>query len=153
MKVLLERVYKLSEKNSRTNLYIPVKLDLSYDRLLIDFEYNPKYIDVEEAREIIEKSLQYYIPDYIPEDKMGIYGNVENYLPLENLITLSLDHNGNYMGAHHCKESVQNIVISKTESTKGFSKQQISKGVWDIQMNLHCIVSKELNLKIKIVVE
>ncbi len=148
METLLDKEYRLSPKDSETNLYIPFELSSDYNRLQIYFIYYPKYLSRQDSIGMAETCLH----EYVPETETEILKNLENFLPVGNLVTLSLDYEGSYVGAHHCQEAEQNIIISKQESTRGFLKQEVLKGSWVIQMNMHCIVSDSVTLKIKVTV-
>ena len=87
------------------------------------------------------KSLTYF--EMVPSE------NPIDYLPVKNLITLSLDENGKYRGAAHRQDDVQHHEISADFASNGFFKGKIEEGVWRIALNVHCCACKvSYNLKI-----
>ena len=60
-------------------------------------------------------------------------------MSLENLITVSLSLNNNFIGSWHNKSNDQTCIISKDYVTYGFIKTQIVKGNYEVQLNPHHI--------------
>ena len=146
---LLKQEYILTPEDDHTHLEIPFELKKDYEKLHFKFLYSPKWVEEERAIMLINEHLN----EVIPKEQFSEWGDANRYLPLENLITLSLDYNNQYIGAHHCKDATQNILISNEKSTKGFLKQSVSQGNWSIKMNMHCVQSEKVTLKLQISVE
>lgn len=149
MKVIQERIVDLTEKNHQSNILMPFTIDEKAEKIQIDFSYTPQVVKEETALRKIEQALEVYVP----EEEMKKWGTTRRYLPLRNFITLSLMFEGKYIGAYHNKEAMQKVIISDSFSSKGFSKQAIDKGQWELQLNAHCIVSKKIQTTIRIRVE
>ncbi len=65
------------------------------EKLVIDYAYSPKtLVDEEKATELLEKSIKNIL-------ERNIKAEPKDFMPVKNLITLSLDENGNYRGAAH----------------------------------------------------
>ncbi|MEC6748258.1 hypothetical protein VXN63_06850 [Marinilactibacillus sp. XAAS-LB27] len=146
---ILKRELQLTEDHHQTNINLPFDVIEPASKLTIHFAYNPDEAEEEVAKEKILAALQ----RFVPESEQKKWGNIERYLPLKNLITLSLNYEKTYVGAHHRKDNHQTIVISEHGSDKGFVKQAINAGGWEIQLNAHCIATKEVNVSIQVEVE
>jgi hypothetical protein len=100
--------------------------------LTIKYNYSPKYIeDRVKAVEIIRECFDKYDEQII--------GKPANYLPVSNLITISVDENGKYRGAAHRQSNAQVHILSKTFASPGFTKGEIEQGEWDITLNVHSV--------------
>lgn len=149
MRTIFKKDFQLTPADHQTHLQIPFELKKDYNCLHFHFSYSPKWVEDSRAVVLIEEHLK----QVIPESEMAALGNPKRYLPLENLITLSLDYEQDYIGCHHCKDASQHITISERESTKGFIKQAVQQGNWLVQLNMHCVQSEEVHLQLAISVE
>ncbi len=138
--LIFEKEVILSEKNDKTNIYFKFNTPKGISKLLIDYSYSPKRLESK------EKSYS------IINAKLKEYGNddcVEDFLPLNNLITVSLDKNGTYIGAAHRQPNHQHIEISPDSATVGFFKTNVDDSEWRIALNVHCALEEiKVNLKI-----
>lgn len=138
---ILKKKIIVTNKDNQTNIVIPFVIEKNYERLEIDFSYSPQEVPESIAIKYLEEALPKY---NLERDRL------EECLPLLNLITVSLSYDGHYIGCRHNKESVQNIIISKNESSLGFMDYSIFQGLWELQLNLHCVCSEvEVNLQIE----
>lgn len=141
-----EMYLKLSEYDTQTNVKIPFEIKGNYSQLIIYFAYTPNRSRDEVAKRQVELALKKYaLPDYTKEER-----TVRSYLPVDNLITLSLSKNGKYIGAHHNKKNRQQIKISNKQASFGFWPVDIEPAEWELQLNCHCIASKLVEAKIRI---
>ena len=79
--------------------------------------------------------------------------DINSKVPVENLVTLSLSYGGEYVGARHTKVRNQEVVITDRQSSLGFPPRSVSKGEWEVQLNVYCIASERINAFITVVVE
>ena len=97
MEVLLEKTVHLTTKHDRTNVILPFTVPHDFARLEISIAYSPKYItdpqDVKNA--VMDCYRKYLLPEDVPETVDPAQ------FRLSNLLTLSLDCNGRYVGAAH----------------------------------------------------
>lgn len=144
--LLLEKEMKLTDKETQTNVKLPFEMEESLKKLRIDFSYDPAMSSDAAAHAQVQNAIEKYVfeeaafEDYV----------VENYLPVENFITLSLSKNGHYLGGHHNKAKKQTVLISHEEASLGFWPTQIEPAVWELQLNCHCIASREVQVNVKI---
>lgn len=147
MKTILQRTERIEPSQSRTNVIIPFEVPEGFLGLFIQCSYSPKYI---EDMEFAEREIKKGIAKYVPADAMEEYGSWHDYLPLCNLITLSLDCNGEYVGCAHRHDPLQKHIISLGYSSPGFDRHA-AKGSWRAVINVHCVTGNapafyELNI-------
>lgn len=144
--LLLEKEIHLTDKDTQTNIKLPFEMEEIFDKLRITFSYGPETSRDEAARAQVKEAIEKYVFDGAPEEDYLI----ESFLPVENFITLSLSKDGQYLGGHHNKAKKQTVVISLEEASLGFWPARIEPAEWELQLNCHCIASKEVDVKVKI---
>ena len=141
--ILLDAKGKITLHKNKTNLIHRFDVPNGLKALKISFEYSPKTLENrEKAIEEVKACLEKY--DEVCE------GRPADYLPIKNLVTLSLDANGRYIGAAHRQSNKQEHIISADNSSVGFIKTEIEQGEWDIMLNVHSV---SCDIDYKIVVE
>lgn len=131
--LLFEQTLMLTESDDQQHKKIRVFLNQDYEALQITFSYSPQDVPEQAAIRLIATALTKY--DW--EQNLQVI----DFLPLKNLITVSLAYEGEYLGCRHNKEIQQEIIISEKGSSWGFIPQKVSSGKWEIQLNLHCVQS------------
>lgn len=133
---------KLTADNDKTNIIHNFDVPDGIKRLIIKYTYSPKALDDrEKAEELIKNCFEKY------DEVMS--GSAADYLPVKNLITLSVDENGQYRGAAHRQDDIQEHIISEDFASAGFTKGRLHSGIWDIVLNVHSI-SCDVNYSITI---
>lgn len=121
---------RIIPENDKSNLVHRFDVPNGVKALKIKFEYSPKTIsDRETAIAIIRKCFDKYDEQMV--------GRPAEYLPVNNLVTISLDDNGRYRGAAHRQANSQEHIISEDFASNGFIKGIINAGEWDIVLNVH----------------
>ncbi|MDE6659432.1 MAG: hypothetical protein K2K01_04900 [Eubacterium sp.] len=130
--LIFEKTGKVLPEQDKTNIPLSFTVPDGIEKLVIDYEYSPKILDNEEkATKLLEKSIEKYLGlEYKAEPK--------EFMPVKNLITLSLDENGNYRGAAHRQADKQHHEISRDFASAGFEKGEIKSGIWTLVLNVHC---------------
>lgn len=131
--VLFQQTLTLTELDNQQHKKIKIFLDQDYEALHIAFSYSPQEVPKDLAIRVIEETL----PQYDWEKNLRSM----DFLPLKNLVTISLACEGEYLGCRHNKETQQEIIISEKGSSWGFIPQKVCSGQWEIQLNLHCVQS------------
>lgn len=138
MKNLLSVTNTLVRDQSKTNVIHKFFVDNDYIKLLIKFSYFPKkMVDNKKALELIKESMAFYAPSPYQD----AYGTAESYLPIVNLLTISLDSPNGYRGAAHRHDPSQEHTLSVDFASPGFYKGEIQCGQWQVVVNSHCIAS------------
>ncbi|MFR6064967.1 MAG: hypothetical protein ACLUH5_02840 [Eubacterium sp.] len=140
--IIFEKKGKVTPDDDKTNIAFDFEVPEGAKKLVIEYAYSPKELeDRQKALELIRRELENYLGNNNEK--------AENYLPVKNLITLSLDENGKYRGAAHRQPNSQKIEISAENCTPGFKKGAPESGKWRIVLNVHCCVC-DVDYEIKI---
>ena len=141
--LIFEKTGKVTPEQDTTNVVLTFNVPNGTEKLTIDYEYSPKLFEDETAAmKMLEESIEKYLGDAysaMPQD----------FLPVKNLITLSLDDNGNYRGAAHRQADRQHHEIGRDFASAGFVKGEIHSGEWQVVLNVHCCAC-EVSYTIKI---
>lgn len=143
---LLNEVFELTHNDTKTNIKIPFEVPQNYTSLQIHFTYGPKFSRDQAAHEQVQEAIANYLFPASP----ALDFEVETYLPVENLVTLSLSKNGDYLGGHHNKMAQQKVMISNEAASVGFWPTAIEKAEWELQLNCHCAASNLLTARVRI---
>lgn len=146
MKTLLDTEITVLPENEKTNIILPFTVTERAGELIIDYSYSPKLLtDNEKAERLICENL---LRD--AGEDAGEYTDYGKFVPLKNLITLSLDSPTGYSGAAHRQPNEQHHVIKKDFASPGFLKGEIEKGQWRLVLNVHAVVTDEVTCKIRV---
>lgn len=134
---------RITTANDKTNLIHRFDVPEHISTLKIKYHYSPKTLENrEKAVKIIHSCFDKY------DEK--IIGRPADYLPVKNLVTLSLDGCGIYRGAAHRQDDTQEHIICADFASPGFMKGKIDAGEWDIMLNVHsvsCDVDYEIEIE------
>lgn len=146
---IIQKTLSITPEQNQTNVLIPFRLNSPYKCLTISFQYGPAYADKEEAVPLIQSALM----KYLPEGTEVTEEIAREFLPLENLVTLSLACDGNYLGARHTKERDLEVVITASEASLGFLPHAVEDGEWELQLNVHSVASAQVDARVSIFAE
>lgn len=127
-------------EQSRTHVRYTFRLDEPAGAIRIRFAYSPKRLDDEKrARELLEQSFGLYVP---PEQLALARESLDRYLPLMNLITLSVDDPDGYRGACHRHSPNQLLWLAEHGASPGLMKGKLGAGEWTVTLSLHAVVTE-----------
>jgi len=135
----------LTPEDAYTHIKLPFKVKGTFGSLIINFAYEPKTLaDEQKAISLIEEGLA----------KCGeSIDCAREYLPVNNLITISLDSPQGYIGAAHRHINKQTHRISNEFADFGFIKTDILTGDWSITISTHYIASSRIAVSLEVVCE
>jgi len=149
MKLLVERELTIRDSDTKTSIAIPFTVPENIKKLFITYSYSPKILeDEEKAKRLIKENI---LRD-APEDA-DAYTDYGRFMPLKNLITLSLNSPEAYVGAAHRQDSEQCHEIGENFASSGFVKCRITKGEWSLSLDVHAVVTGKALCKVKIEAE
>lgn len=134
---------KLTPLSSKTHITYQFHLEHALSSLEIDFRYAPKqFLDREASKPLILEAIENYSDPAWAE----LYKKQwENYYPLQNLLTLSLDSPSGFRGsAHrHAPEQRHMICPDGSKTSPGFIAGDVPSGVWKVTISVHCVVTPD----------
>ncbi len=148
MKTLLETRVHLTPAMEKTNISLPFCVPENAKQLRITYSYAPKELSGAAGAKLSEDCLLRDAGAF-----RGEYPAADRFLPLKNLVTLSLDDPRGYRGAAHRQAPRQVHKLSASEASPGFYKGAISAGEWKLTLNVHALVTEFCDCAIKIEAE
>ncbi len=147
MTVIKNEVVKLTPENEKGNCVVSFILNKNYKKLFITYSYSPKILtDEQKTIELIKENLMRDTGENWKE-----YNDYSEFIPLKNLITLSVESPCGLIGAAHRQANEQRHEISEEFASHGFIKSKIIKGQWNVVLNVHAVVTD--NVKCEITIE
>lgn len=144
--IILEKEFQVLYKDEKTNISFPFSINEDAAALKISFSYSPKLLeDDERANMLIENNIKNDAGEFA-----GEYTNWDEYKPLKNLITVSLDDPDTYRGCAHRQDKDQIHIIREDFASRGFHKGKIQKGQWKVVLNLHGIVTESVDCRLMV---
>lgn len=148
MKTVLETQVRLTPADEKTNVVLPFTLTSEAEQLKIIYSYAPKTLEGEAGARAVEACLQRDAGEYRP-----VYPAAETFLPLKNLVTLSLDDPYTYRGAAHRQADRQEHILTETAASPGFLPGKLPAGAWRLVLNVHALVTPFCDCRVQIEVE
>lgn len=146
MKQILKKQIRVTPADEKTNIAVPFSIESEADELHINFSYSPKILeDGEKANELIHACLVHDTGEFIDE-----YSDYSEFLPLKNLITISVDSPSGYRGAAHRHNPEQEHILSENINSAGFTAGKITAGDWDVMINIHAVVTDYCDISLEI---
>ena len=144
--LLLSQEFQVTPENEKTNLSFPFTVSEGTESLKITFSYDPKILeDDDRANMLIENNIKKDAGEFAHE-----YTDWDEFKPLKNLITVSVDAPDTYRGCAHRQDKDQIHIIRDDFASRGFHKGKIQKGQWKVVLNLHGIVTETVNCRLKV---
>ncbi|QGQ94737.1 hypothetical protein EHS13_07500 [Paenibacillus psychroresistens] len=146
--MLIDVKGQVTPVNSRSHITYSFDLRQPIGKLNIRFSYHPKRLeDPERSKEMILASIEKYSG---LENSDLEQAKWESFLPLTNLITLSVDDPQGHRGAGHRHDPEQLIRLSEHQASPGFVSGPIIEGIWKVTLSLHGIVSELCSYELQI---
>jgi hypothetical protein len=130
--------------------HITYSFDLRHpvDKINIHFVYYPKRLeDLEQSKKIIYESIEKYT---LSEHVEALKEKWQNYMPLTNAITLSIDDPERHRGAVHRHEPEQLLQLSEHQASPGLVSGLLIEGMWKVTLSLHSIISEVCSYELQI---
>ena len=144
--ILLQKDFQAFPENEKTNIAFTFDVAEGTESLKITFSYDPTVLeDDERANILIENNIKKDAGEFAHE-----YADWDEFKPLKNLITVSVDDPDTYRGCAHRQDKDQIHIIREDFASRGFHKGKIQNGQWKVVLNLHGIVTEVINCKLKV---
>jgi hypothetical protein len=133
---------------SRSHISYKFHLSEPGGKLWIGFTYRPKNLeDREQAKTMIFESIGKYTE---PNQRERVQTKWESFLPLKNLITVSVDDPDRHRGAGHRHDPEQLLFLSEHDASPGLVSGRIPAGMWGVTLSLHAIVTDSCHYSLQI---
>ena len=144
--ILKETVTNLTPDDEKSTRYIPFTVPEGVKKLIITYSYAPKILDDE------KKSLELIKENLIRDagEDWTEFTDYSEFMPLKNLVTLSLFSPEGFRGAAHRQADSQYHEISESSADYGFIRGSITEGEWKLCLNVHALVTEYCRCNIKI---
>ena len=136
---LLEQAYQWSSQDTSSDIVFSFQCPAEVEELVVSFTYSP---GEEATREICLPAVQAAVTRYYggyPQEIEPM--TAEQFLPVKNLITLSLAREGVSLGNAHRWAPEQEHVISCRYASSGFCCPAAMSGTWTGMLHLHEVLS------------
>jgi len=134
----------LAQADNRKTLVFPFEVPEGIRLLSLHMIYSPVWLEDREAsKAMIQKAMRFYDP-WEPMEKW------RDYLPLSNLITLSLDDPVGYRGNAHRRAGKQTHTLCAEAASPGFYIGPIFPGTWRASVHIHSLVTKDCTFSLTI---
>lgn len=144
---IFENTFTLTPAESKTNVVVPLDVPRDFTALLFCTEYEPKIVaDQVSARKAVEAAIECFIP----EEARPVWGRWQDYMPVVNFITLSLDCGETYIGCAHRHSPVQDHIISASYASPGFVRHAACAGSWRCVLNCHAVVDEAVRYTLRV---
>lgn len=141
--IIFEKQGVIAPDKDKTNIPFEFEVPAGVSALCIDYSYSPKnQEDVQAAERLVAGALEKYLG-------RGHGKDPRDFLPVSNLITLSVDSPSGYRGAAHRQSANQHIELSAGSASPGFVKGEPESGRWRVVLNVHCCAC-EVSFDLKI---
>lgn len=147
-RTLLSTGAHLLRASEKTNLAVSFSVPEHTRRLDIRFSYAPKTLDGEAARPLIEACLQRDAGEFAAQ-----YPDWTHFLPLKNLVTVSLDDPNGFRGCAHRQDDVQAHFLTESAASPGFLPGKLPAGTWRVVLNLHALVTESCDCTLEVEAE
>ncbi len=147
-KQICRREFWWTPEDSATDRKIRFQVPEGTDALEIRFHYTPGQESCDEYCRIpVEEAIRTYYGSHDPSEEPM---SVQDQYPIKNLVTVSAQQNGEYVGNAHRWNTDQTLLLTTYFASPGFSARDSMEGDWEIQLHLHCIISPKCRGVLKV---
>lgn len=139
-------VLDIAKRLNREDCNKHIKFDFTVDEgaksLKLFFEYTPPYLeDKEKSRQMIEQAFIGYMGEIDPK-------RVDNYLPLRNLLTISVSSPDGWIGTAHRHLKILDYYINEEKASRGFHPTRIIAGKWSITVSIYSVLTDYVDMQL-----
>ncbi|PAD79405.1 hypothetical protein [Paenibacillus campinasensis] len=132
--------------SSKTHITYQFHIDEPAACLDIAFAYSSKALEDREAsRRMILEAIDKYAEPSISELQKQHW---ERFVPLQNLLTLSLDDPSGFRGSAHRHPPEQHHLLTEEQASPGFIAGPLPSGIWKLTISIHCVVTPECHYRL-----
>lgn len=147
MKTLLLAEGMLKPCCSKSQISYSFNVKSGAERFNIFFDFNPKKLD---NKELSKKIILECMDKYASGERKVSEEEWEDYLPVKNLLTISIDDNKEFRGAAHRQPDGSIFFIDKESVSPGLVAGELRAGQWTVTISVHCVVTDICSYKLHI---
>lgn len=137
---------QVNPTNSQSHIRYSFYVKDQHETIKVFFKYYPKDLeDKVTSKRLILESLDRY--GYSSKDSVQ---NWEDFMPLKNHITLSVDDPNGFRGATHRHDYELELTLDNKSSTPGLYTRKNESGMWNITLDIHALVTEECDFILKV---
>lgn len=146
--VLFESEYRWTPADAQSDVAFSFACPDTVRQVRVFFSFSPGLENAEDiCRPQVERALARYYDSY-PRDLQPM--DAARFLPVKNLVTLSLDKDGQYLGNAHRWATVQEHALSAEAASLGFTPPARVPGLWSGMLHLHEIISPVCRARLRV---
>lgn len=146
--VLFEQSYQWIPEDTGRDVLFSFTCPSDVQSIFIQFSFSPGSECTEAiCRQQIEDALTRYYDRY-PREIQPM--RAEQFMPIKNLITISLEWEGIYLGNAHRWAPEQEHLLTVEQASLGFVPPEAIEGCWTGRLHLHEIISPCCTGKLRI---
>lgn len=143
---LLRKTLTATNAENHTHLYIPFTVPEGMKEIRVFMEYAPKFFDDREKslgiiREVLARDAWY--TSFTEEE-------TEEFLPLCNHISVSLDSPAGWLGTAHRHAPKQTYFVNERDAAYGFRPAPAESGEWRLTLSFNCVVTGSVTVDIRV---
>lgn len=147
MKTLILAEGSLTPSCSKSHVAYSFNVKREISRLEVNFTYEPKRLeDMVKAKELIIKGLK----EFTEDEEEKCIESWQNNLPIQNLLTISLDDSEHFRGCAHRQSPSQNLFIENEKASYGLIPGSIKSGQWTVTISVHAVVTETCRYSLEI---
>lgn len=132
---ILTKNFHFTAKDNKTHVSMPFSINREYAALHVRCRYSPKTLEeLSLAEELAREAIRKYLSPSLEEAP-----DWKKFLPIHNLITLSIDYEQEYAGCAHRHAPRQHHVISAGFASPGFERRRVLPGRWRAVLSVHAV--------------
>lgn len=138
MRTLILAEGELSPSCSKTHISYCFNIKKEISKLDISFSYEPKILeDLKKSKKLIIEGIY----NFVECDQQKTISQWESFLPVQNLLTISVDDSEKFRGCVHRQSSEQHLFITSKSASPGLILGDISLGIWRVTISVHAVVT------------
>lgn len=137
----------LTPSCSKSHITYSFNVPKESSRLDIHFSYDPKKLDHrEKSKELICEG----ICNFVDCGQERYINEWESFLPVQNLLTLSVDDGREFRGCVHRQSPEQHLYIAGDSASPGLIPGTIPPGQWKVTISVHAVVTDVCRYKLHV---
>jgi len=161
MRRAFQKIIRLHPEDTKKLVPIPIEIPTGTEALRIKFSYSPMEVDdLELGRNLMRAKVKSYaaacegdpnIPPAVQAFWLQLAQDVDRFLPLRNLLNFSLyDPTGRFRGRWDSPQYFGRWAEMGPDLSRGFICGGVTAGEWTLELEVHALLSKEVEAVLEV---